>query len=233
MSDLEQRPEWVSLDDDEEIVWAGEPSVATLYGTIVTGLVLLVVLIGLLVLLGLPFAYLRIKNTDYVVTNKALYVKRGVLSTNIETVDLDRIQNTEFRESFWGKQFDYGELLISTAGSGGAEITFDGIADAKSVRDRVDELRSTRVSRGGDGMGGDAGGGSAGSTPASEEQLTELIAEVRATREAFERIEDRLVEDATDDPEATNGHAAGNSSGGEADPVESDPAHGNDPKRQE
>jgi uncharacterized membrane protein YdbT with pleckstrin-like domain len=157
------------------------------------------VLIGVLILLGVPFAYLRITNTDYVVTNKSLYVKKGILSTNIETVDLDRIQNTEFNQSFWGKQFGYGKILISTAGSSGAEITFDGIPDATTVRNRITELRNKRLKRGDDGTGGVRPAGDSTSRaerPASEAQLTELIEEVRATREAFERLEQQLVADA-------------------------------------
>lgn len=199
-------PEWLSLEDDEEIIWIGQPAFETLYGTIVTGVVLLVVLIGVLILIGVPFSYLRITNTDYVVTNKSLYVKRGVLSTNIETVDLDRIQNTEFNQSFWGKQFGYGKILISTAGSSGAEITFDGIPDAATVRDRINELRNKRRGRGDDGTGGrqaPAGDAAAGAAPASEAQVNELIEEVRATREAFERIEQEVVETATAEQRAT------------------------------
>jgi len=179
-------PEWLSLDPGEEIVWTGRPAFETLYGTILSGLLLTVVLIGFLILLGVPFAYLRIQNTDYVVTTESLYVKSGVFSTNIETVDLDRIQNTEYNRSFWGKQFDYGSISISTAGSSGAEISFDGIPDAPTVRDRITELQRRRAER-----GDDAG---AGDTPASADQLAELIEEVRATREAFERVERRLAD---------------------------------------
>jgi len=180
-------PEWLTLDPDEEVVWTGQPAFETLYGTIATGLVLTVVLIGFLILLGVPFAYYRIENTEYVVTTKSLYVKTGVFSTNIETVDLDRIQNTEFNRSFWGKQFDYGSISISTAGSSGAEISFDGIPDAPAVRDRITELQRRHAGRGGDEADD-------GDVPASADQLTELIEEVRATREAFERIEHRLAD---------------------------------------
>jgi len=179
-------PEWLSLDPGEEIVWTGRPAFETLYGTILSGLLLTVVLIGFLILLGVPFAYLRIQNTDYVVTTESLYVKSGVFSTNIETVDLDRIQNTEYNRSFWGKQFDYGSISISTAGSSGAEISFDGIPDAPTVRDRITELQRRRAERGDDAGSGD--------DPASADQLAELIEEVRATREAFERVERRLAD---------------------------------------
>jgi uncharacterized membrane protein YdbT with pleckstrin-like domain len=183
------RPEWISLDPDEEIVWTGQPAFETLYGTIATGLVLTVVLIGLLILLGVPFAYFRIQNTQYVVTTQSLYVKQGIFSTNIETVDLDRIQNTEFNRTFWGKQFDYGSIAISTAGSSGAEISFDGIPDAPAVRDRITELKRRRT-------GGTGEESEAGDAPASADQLAELIEEVRATREAFERIERQLADGA-------------------------------------
>ncbi|MFB6160658.1 MAG: PH domain-containing protein [Haloferacaceae archaeon] len=195
------RPEWLSLDPDEEVVWVGQPAFETLYGTIATGVVLVVVLVGFLILLGVPFSYLRIQNTDYVVTNQSLYVKRGMFSTNIETVDLDRIQNTEYSQSFWGKQFGYGTIAISTAGSSGAEISFSGIPDAKDVRDRITEVRNEQVGRGDDGTTGGRSSADAGDgTPASEERVEELIAEVRATREAFERIEERIAAEATGDP---------------------------------
>ncbi|MFB6081171.1 MAG: PH domain-containing protein [Haloferacaceae archaeon] len=184
--------EWFSPDPDEEVIWAGQPAFETLYGTIATGLVLAVVLIGFLILLAVPLSYLGIRNTDYVVTTKSLYVKSGVLSTNIETVDLHRIQNTEYSQSFWGKRFGYGRIAISTAGSSGAEITFKGIPDAKAVRDRIAELQTSRGRRGDDGTAGGRGSGERGDAaaqPASADRIDELIAEMRATREAFERIE--------------------------------------------
>jgi uncharacterized membrane protein YdbT with pleckstrin-like domain len=199
-------PEWVSLDPDEEVVWVGRPATATLYGTIATGVVLLPVGIGALILLAAPLSYLGIENTDYVVTTTSLYVKKGILSTNIETVDLDRIQNTEFNQSFWGDRFGYGKIAISTAGSSGSEMTFRGIPDAKTVRDRITELRS-HGSRGSDGE--DA---TEGTTPASADQIATLIEEVRATRAAFERVEERLA----DDPEV--GSARAGEAGG--DPAE-------------
>ncbi|MFB6101579.1 MAG: PH domain-containing protein [Haloplanus sp.] len=204
--DTAASPEWLSLDPGEEIVWRGQPAFETLYGTIATGLVLTVVLIGFLILLGVPFSYLRIENTDYVVTTESLYVKSGIFSTNIETVDLDRIQNTEYSRSFWGKQFGYGTISISTAGSSGAEISFQGIPDAPTVRDRITELQRRHAGRGGDGTGGDHGGET---TAASADQLDELIAEVRATREAFERIEQHLAADEAATAESSDATADG------------------------
>jgi uncharacterized membrane protein YdbT with pleckstrin-like domain len=186
-----ETPEWLSLDPDEEVVWVGEPVKLSLVGTAVVGVVLVFVLVGFLILLALPFSYLSIKNTDFVVTTKSLYVKKGVLSTNIETVDIDKIQNTEYNQSFWGTQFDYANIDISTAGSSGADITFQSIQNARAVRERISELGNR--ARSGRGSGADSG---ESATARREDRLDELVAELRATREAMERIEAKI--DATD-----------------------------------
>jgi uncharacterized membrane protein YdbT with pleckstrin-like domain len=182
-----EQPEWLSLDPDEEIVWVGEPVKLSLVGTAILGVILTVFIIGIVILLALPFSYLSIKNTDFVVTTKSLYVKKGVLSTNIETVDIDKIQNTEYNQSFWGKQFDYANIDVSTAGSSGAEITFQSIQNARAVRERISELGNR--ARSGRGSGTSSEGDAAAPR---DDRLDELIAELRATREAMERIEAKM-----------------------------------------
>jgi membrane protein YdbS with pleckstrin-like domain len=199
-----EHPEWLSLDPDEEVVWVGEPVLLSLVGTAVVGVVLIPVLVGLVILLALPFSYLAIKNTDFVVTTKSLYVKKGVLSTNIETVDIDKIQNTEYNQSFWGKQFDYANIDISTAGSAGADITFQSIENARAVRERISELGNRGRSGRGSSAGDEAG------ERARDDRLDELVAELRATREAMERIEAKL-----DDGRPAGGSSDGADGAGE------------------
>jgi uncharacterized membrane protein YdbT with pleckstrin-like domain len=196
-------PEWLSLDDDEEIQWTGEPVPISIVGTAVWGLILTILLIGFLILLMLPLSWLSIKNTDYVITNKSLYVKKGVMSTNIESVGLDKIQNTEYSQSFWGKQFDFGSINVSTAGSSGAEISFQNIKNASDVREKITSLSNefssgSRRSR----TPSDETTGTAATTPMTD-GMNELVEELRATRQAMERVERHLSEESesvTDDP---------------------------------
>jgi uncharacterized membrane protein YdbT with pleckstrin-like domain len=183
-------PEWLSLDDGEELQWRGEPVPVSIVGTAVWGVLLTVVLIGVLILLSLPLAWLSIKNTDYVVTNEALYVKKGVLSTNIESVGLDKIQNTEYSQSFWGKQFDFGSIDISTAGSSGAQITFQNISDARSVREQITSLSNEYTSRDRQSSTDD----DESATTDAPTPMDEVVEELRATRQALERVEQHLSE---------------------------------------
>jgi len=203
-------PEWLSLDAGEEIVWAGEPSIKSVYGTVITGVVLVPVLLGFLVLLGLPFSYLSIKNTDYVVTNQSLYVKKGVVSMNIETVDIDKLQNTEYSQSFWGKQLGFGGIDISTAGSSGAEISFSNIEDAREVREMITRL-GNEYGAGSTRSAGTGEGGAAGRA-ARDDRMDELIEELRATRKAMESVEAAIREEA--------GGSRSRSTGGEESKIE-------------
>ncbi|WP_251330109.1 PH domain-containing protein [Haloplanus pelagicus] len=183
-------PEWLSLDDGEEIQWMGSPVPVSIVGTAVWGVLLTVVLIGFLILLMLPFSWISLRNTDYVVTDESLYVKKGVLGTNIESVALDKIQNTEYSQSFWGKQFGFGSIDISTAGSSGAEISFQKVKDARSVRETITGLTTeTRRST-------SASDGTTESTAASTtDRMDELVEELHATRRAMERIEQHLSDE--------------------------------------
>jgi uncharacterized membrane protein YdbT with pleckstrin-like domain len=172
------RPEWLSLDPDEEVRWVGQPAAVSIVPVVLVGVLFVPLLgIGLLVIAG---AVLSVRNTDYVLTTRDIYVKRGVLSTNIKNVGLDRIQNTEFRQSFLGKQFDYGSIDISTAGSSGAEITFRAIENAPEVREQV-----TRLAR-------EHEGPATVDTDEGEPWREQLLEELAATREALERAERAL-----------------------------------------
>ena len=205
--------EWLSLEPDEEVVWVGEPTTLRLVGTVVTGILLIPFLVGIIVLLAAPFSYFGIKHTDYVVTNRSLYVKKGILSTNIESVDLDRIQNTEFTQSFWGKQLGFGTIEVSTAGSAGADISFSDVEDAREVREQVSTVQ--REFGGGRGGSDGTGGGERAAharRAATADKLDELVSELRATREALERVEAKMDE-RTDDRRSADGADSGASDG--------------------
>ncbi|MFB6097111.1 MAG: PH domain-containing protein [Haloferacaceae archaeon] len=195
--------EWLSLDEGERVEWAGHPARVSMVPGIVWGVVLLPLFgLGLLVLLG---SVLRVRNTDYVVTNQSLYVKKGILSTTIESVGLDKIQNTEYRQSFLGKQFGYGSIDVSTAGSGGTDLSFGAIEDARSVRETITRLSAEYAAGGGRDDGAESPAG-------VDDPMGELLAELTATREALERAERALRERAETDESGEASNESGEAS---------------------
>lgn len=146
-------PEWVTLSEDERIVWTGSPSffvalwsLLTGFLVVLAGVALYVVLVAVqfeprrfvlwLVPLGIALialSYLRHRSTRYVITTNEVYRKDGFLSRSVTSLRLDRVQNTSFSQSFLDRLFSLGDVNIDTAGSGATEIVFASVSNPQKV----------------------------------------------------------------------------------------------------
>ena len=160
--------DWISFDDDEEVVWADTPHESSLVPALVVGVPLVFVLVGIPLIIG---AYLNRENTEYVVTNRALYRKSGIISRNVQRVDFGKVQNTTYSQGFFGQQFGYGTVEVSTAGGSGVELTLDSIPEPK----RVQELINKQAREDGSDRPDD-----------KDAVLDEILTELRAIRAAIE-----------------------------------------------
>ncbi|WP_262175942.1 PH domain-containing protein [Haloarcula laminariae] len=173
MSDGEMTYDWLTLDADEEILWSGKPAPETMYGAYLTGIpLILLVGLGLVIIGG---AYLNRQNTDYVVTNKSVYKKTGILSRSVSEVEYEKVQNTSFSVGVVGRYFDYGNVDISTAGGSGVEMTLRGVKSPQEVQKRL----SRRVK--------EIQGSTATDGETKSDVLDEILTELRAIRTAVER----------------------------------------------
>lgn len=163
------------IDESESLLWTGKQSYANMAVSIALGLILAPVGLGLLILLNV---YMTLEYTSYAVTDKALYKKKGVLSDKISRVPLNKIQNTEYSRSWAEKQFGYGTVEISTAGSDGSQLRFRAIEDPKEIQEKINSLTKNVNSK---------------KKPETTDIDTEQIAaELRETRENIEDIADYL-----------------------------------------
>ena len=72
------------------------------------------------------------KNTEYMVTDKAVYSLCGVFTTNNVRQTFQEITNISFRQGIIDKLCDVGDISIATAGNGARNVTFhdvDGYLD--------------------------------------------------------------------------------------------------------
>lgn len=142
MSTSEPSYDWVTLEEDEKVIWEGKPHRYSLVPAFVIGIPLSVVLIGLVII---GWAWVDRENTSYVVTTEAVYKKRGALSRDVKRIAYEKIQNTSFKQGVLGTHFDYGTVEISTAGSEGAEMRFRAVTDPRGVQERLNRrLERTR-----------------------------------------------------------------------------------------
>ncbi|RDZ64994.1 hypothetical protein C5B90_01105 [Haloferax sp. Atlit-12N] len=175
--------DWLARGDDETVRWEGRPRIQTVIPAAVVGLFILVAVavaaaangvpelavVGLVGLLLPAWSYLRVTNTRFVVTDRALYRKTGVLSRTVQRVSLDRVQNSGLSQGVTGSLFGYGTVSVEAAGGGA--ISFEDVDDPGAVRDRIEG----RNDRDGDEI------------PGTVEQWVAVRDEVRALRAALER----------------------------------------------
>ncbi|MFC6835103.1 PH domain-containing protein [Halomarina ordinaria] len=191
-------PDWLALDERETVLWRGGPRIQTVLPGVAVGVVLLalgvaallgvgpvpshpaVTLLALCVLVGglsIPLAaYLVVRNTDYVVTDRGLYRKRGVLSRSVLSVGYETVQNATYAQGVTGTLFGYGTLTFDTAGSTGEELSFRDVDDPSTVQSLV----SRRIGRVGEGDVPDGG------LPGTTAEWRAVREEVRALRRALE-----------------------------------------------
>lgn len=131
---MEQEFDWVSFDEDEEILWSGAPDRLSMIPAVIIGVPLIPLIIGIIII-AVP--YFQIKHTDYVITNKRLYKKRGMLSRNVIKIDIDKIQNLSFKQGIIGNFLGFGNVEISTAGGGGVQMRFRWIEEPREVHDLI------------------------------------------------------------------------------------------------
>ena len=126
--------EWLSLDDGEDVLWASTPHKSSLVPALVVGIPLSFVLIGIPIVVS---AYLTYTNTNYVVTTRGLYRKRGILSRDVKQIGFEKVQNISYTQTAVGSQLGYGTVEISTAGSSGVELRFRNIPTPAEIQELI------------------------------------------------------------------------------------------------
>ena len=164
--------DWLTLDEDEEIVWSGKPHESSLIPALVIGLPLSLVLVGLFIIAG---SYLQRENTQYVVTTDGLYKKTGILSRDVQRIDFGKVQNTSYSQGFFGSRFGYGNVDISTAGGSGIEMQFRSVPEPREIQ----ELINKRVK-------GSRGEPTTESGETKRDVLDEILVELTAIRSTLE-----------------------------------------------
>jgi uncharacterized membrane protein YdbT with pleckstrin-like domain len=192
--------DWFSPDPGEEVVWTGQPRVWRVWKAVAAAVVLVAGGVGVAAAAALSaggtlaavgavlgvalvaWSYLRVVNTDYVLTTDRVYRKQGILSERTRSVGLDRIQETTLSKDITGNLFDYGTVAISTAGSDGTDLALTDLEDPETFRDRLQEQVRAAGARADD----------ARISTLDADRVTALTEEVRALRGTVERLEGSL-----------------------------------------
>ncbi|MDM8561983.1 PH domain-containing protein [Candidatus Marithioploca araucensis] len=102
---------------------------------------IIAMIIGAIGFIILFFWWLKVINTRLTVTNERVAFRKGILSKNIHSIFLLDIRSVQINQRFMQRLFGTGHVEISSAGSGMAEISIDGIPNAYDVKSIIDKHR--------------------------------------------------------------------------------------------
>jgi uncharacterized membrane protein YdbT with pleckstrin-like domain len=101
------------------------------------GLVVGVALLALLLVVG----FVRRMATTYMVSTQRLYIRRGLLSKQMQQTRIDRVQNVNTAQSLRDRLLRVGTVDFDTAGTDDSEFRFVGIANPAAVVSAVDRAQ--------------------------------------------------------------------------------------------
>jgi uncharacterized membrane protein YdbT with pleckstrin-like domain len=121
----------------EKEVWSGGPSQwQNLW-----------VWVSCVLIVTIPWALWRAlvtRNTRYLLTDQRLKNTRGVFNRVTDDLELYRVKDTHFQQTFWQRMVGIGDIVLSTSDTTTPTVVLADIRDAEGVRERVRALVEQR-----------------------------------------------------------------------------------------
>jgi putative membrane protein len=110
---------WVALN-------AGGSDISATWFAVATG-------IGLV--LTYVVGWIKRQTTRYLVTDRRIHIRTGIMSRNERTTHVDRVQNVNLRQSIFQRMLGIGDVDWDTAGTDAADadFTFRGVDDPSGL----------------------------------------------------------------------------------------------------
>lgn len=115
---------------DEQIQWTGHPSQWQNLGWFLLCLLLIPIPVAI-------WKWLETRNTVYTLTDQRLKFTRGVFSKTTEDLELYRVRDTKFQQSFFERLIGLGEIEVFTTDETSPMVRLPYIADAEAIREKI------------------------------------------------------------------------------------------------
>jgi len=125
------------VSDEEQVLYTAAPAMFR-NNPLIFILCIVVVVIGWIILF---FWWLRTTNTRLTVTNERVALRTGIFAINRREVFLSDIRSVQINQTFWQRIFRIGTIEVSSAATGDAEISIEGIPNPYKVKQLIDEHR--------------------------------------------------------------------------------------------
>jgi uncharacterized membrane protein YdbT with pleckstrin-like domain len=149
----------MDLHPGEHVIYEGHPSWRSTFGFYILGVLLALaagvigyfaadksggvaaaVFVAVLIVV-LVVGWVRRLTTRYLITNRRLQIRRGILSKNVEETRVDRVVDVTVRQSLWQRLVQIGSVDFDNASAQQGDLfRFTGIADPHDVTRAVNQV---------------------------------------------------------------------------------------------
>ena len=139
----------MELESGEQVIFEGHPSWRSIIGFYIKGLLIGAVATAVALLVGdtaigvgvgvaalvilLLAGWIKRIFTVYVITDRRLYIKRGIVARREQQTRLDRVQNVNTKQSVLQRLLQTGTVDFDTAAGDDYEFSFTGVGDPQEV----------------------------------------------------------------------------------------------------
>ncbi|MCX7359395.1 MAG: PH domain-containing protein [Alphaproteobacteria bacterium] len=126
-----------SLADGETIIQRGKWPGIFWFGAWAALIVLGIVVVGIFIFIG---AAIKMKTTDFAVTNRRVILKRGWLNRHTQELSVESVEGVSLDQSIIARMFGYGRVVVT--GTGDAVIAFPPMANPVGFRRAIEAARA-------------------------------------------------------------------------------------------
>lgn len=120
--------------NEEKTIQEIQPSKMNYLVWFIVGILTLIYLIGLIIIIWI---FIDRQSKKYTITNRRIIVRRGIIAKNTDEVEIKDIKSINVRQGVIGRMFNYGDILIGSAGHAGIEINMPGVDKPHEVKELI------------------------------------------------------------------------------------------------
>ncbi len=118
----------------EEVIWEGRPTWRAWAGTWIAGWILLPVVIGAFLLIRV---WLAMRGTRWKLTSKRIEIETGLLGRRVDTLELWKVRDVEFRQSFADRIAGVSCITVTAHDGTFPALAVRGLPADRTIYDRL------------------------------------------------------------------------------------------------
>lgn len=119
---------------DETQVFEIHPTAKAYLGTLILGIILTPVAIGILLLL---YVWYRVASVRYRLTTQRLIVQTGLIAKHLEEVELFRVKDLTLEQGGLQRILRYGSITVLSSDDTNPQLTLKGVKGVDGVKEQI------------------------------------------------------------------------------------------------